>query len=206
MRAETLPAPLLPLPVADPVRPARTRTDLGARVVAAFTAILLLLMPMTALVAIGTDGPSAVAAVGLAVAAIVGTPLIAAWMLHRFVRPLGPLARGMARLGAGDLTGTVDAQAGGEPRAVLQSMQEVRERLSTAVGQVRTASLYETMHSIRGSSQSIREIIGVIDGIAFQTNILALNAAVEAARAGEQGRGYVLQEGGLVIACAIYKD
>jgi methyl-accepting chemotaxis protein len=49
-----------------------------------------------------------------------------------------------------------------------------------------------TMESIRASSHSIRDIIGVIDGIAFQTNILALNAAVEAARAGEQGRGFAV--------------
>jgi methyl-accepting chemotaxis protein len=49
-----------------------------------------------------------------------------------------------------------------------------------------------TMDSIRASSHSIRDIIGVIDGIAFQTNILALNAAVEAARAGEQGRGFAV--------------
>ena len=50
----------------------------------------------------------------------------------------------------------------------------------------------ETMGSIRASSHGIRDIIGVIDGIAFQTNILALNAAVEAARAGEQGRGFAV--------------
>jgi len=48
----------------------------------------------------------------------------------------------------------------------------------------------QTMRDIEGSSRKIADIIGVIDGIAFQTNILALNAAVEAARAGEQGRGF----------------
>ncbi|MET0519575.1 MAG: methyl-accepting chemotaxis protein [Burkholderiaceae bacterium] len=56
-----------------------------------------------------------------------------------------------------------------------------------AVGQV-----VETMKEISASSKKIADIIGVIDGIAFQTNILALNAAVEAARAGEQGRGFAV--------------
>ena len=49
-----------------------------------------------------------------------------------------------------------------------------------------------TMEDINHSSKKIADIIGVIDGIAFQTNILALNAAVEAARAGEQGRGFAV--------------
>ena len=58
-------------------------------------------------------------------------------------------------------------------------------------GQV-VGEVVETMGSITASSRKIVDIIGVIDGIAFQTNILALNAAVEAARAGEQGRGFAV--------------
>ena len=60
-------------------------------------------------------------------------------------------------------------------------------RGGTVVSQVVT-----TMDEINTSSRKIADIIGVIDGIAFQTNILALNAAVEAARAGEQGRGFAV--------------
>ncbi len=64
---------------------------------------------------------------------------------------------------------------------------EVAVRGGTAVSQV-----VQTMADINDSSRKIVDIIGVIDGIAFQTNILALNAAVEAARAGEQGRGFAV--------------
>jgi methyl-accepting chemotaxis protein len=61
-----------------------------------------------------------------------------------------------------------------------------------AQGGVVVDKVVQTMEAITGSSRRIADIIGVIDGIAFQTNILALNAAVEAARAGEQGRGFAV--------------
>jgi methyl-accepting chemotaxis protein len=67
-------------------------------------------------------------------------------------------------------------------------------RVAGEGGQV-VGEVVQTMRDIQDSSRQIADIIGVIDGIAFQTNILALNAAVEAARAGEQGRGFAVVAG-----------
>ena len=78
-----------------------------------------------------------------------------------------------------------------------QSTQEANQLAASASGVAQrggavVAQVVQTMGSIHASSKKIADIIGVIDGIAFQTNILALNAAVEAARAGEQGRGFAV--------------
>ncbi|OYT99776.1 MAG: hypothetical protein CFE40_00010 [Burkholderiales bacterium PBB1] len=87
------------------------------------------------------------------------------------------------------LTGTVKQSADSARQAnqLASSAAEVAARGGAVVSQV-----VSTMDEINASSQKISDIIGVIDGIAFQTNILALNAAVEAARAGEQGRGFAV--------------
>jgi methyl-accepting chemotaxis protein-2 (aspartate sensor receptor) len=70
-------------------------------------------------------------------------------------------------------------------------MPRVAQRVVTEGGQA-VRKVVQTMQGIDASSKKIADIIGVIDGIAFQTNILALNAAVEAARAGEHGRGFAV--------------
>ena len=87
------------------------------------------------------------------------------------------------------LTSTVkqSADAAHQANQLAASAAEVAARGGAVVSQV-----VATMDEINHSSKKIADIIGVIDGIAFQTNILALNAAVEAARAGEQGRGFAV--------------
>ena len=87
------------------------------------------------------------------------------------------------------LAGTVRSSAEAARRAGVLAAQatEAAQRGGVTVGQV-----VSTMDNINASSRQIADIVGTIDGIAFQTNILALNAAVEAARAGEQGRGFAV--------------
>ena len=82
------------------------------------------------------------------------------------------------------------AQAAEQANGLAASAAVVAQRGGTAVGEV-----VSTMGQITQSSRHIADIIGVIDGIAFQTNILALNAAVEAARAGNAGRGFAVVAG-----------
>jgi methyl-accepting chemotaxis protein len=88
-----------------------------------------------------------------------------------------------------ELNGTVKQNADN----ARQANQLAESASATAVrgGDV-VAQVVDTMAAISDASKKVVDIIGVIDGIAFQTNILALNAAVEAARAGEQGRGFAV--------------
>ena len=88
-----------------------------------------------------------------------------------------------------ELTATVQQNASNaqQARQLAHAASDVAAHGGEVVGQV-----VQTMGGIEAASRKIEAIIGVIDGIAFQTNILALNAAVEAARAGEQGRGFAV--------------
>ncbi|MFN9012889.1 MAG: methyl-accepting chemotaxis protein [Pseudomonadota bacterium] len=96
-------------------------------------------------------------------------------------------AASMEQLGA---TVRQNADNARQANQLASNSSEVAQQGGTMVREV-----VETMRGINESSRRIADIIGVIDGIAFQTNILALNAAVEAARAGEQGRGFAVVAG-----------
>ncbi|HEX7641331.1 MAG TPA: methyl-accepting chemotaxis protein [Burkholderiaceae bacterium] len=129
--------------------------------------------------------------------------------VHEGIASIDVASREIAQ-GNADLSSRTEAQAGvlaktagavdDLARAVQQSEDDARaaRRLSDNAagvaerGRAGIASVVETMDSIKKSAGKIVDIIGTIDGIAFQTNILALNAAVEAARAGEQGRGFAV--------------
>jgi methyl-accepting chemotaxis protein-1 (serine sensor receptor) len=91
-----------------------------------------------------------------------------------------------------ELTGTVrqNAENARQASQLAVNASDIATRGGSVVGQV-----VHTMQDIATSSSKVVDIIGVIEGIAFQTNILALNAAVEAARAGEQGRGFAVVAG-----------
>jgi hypothetical protein len=99
-----------------------------------------------------------------------------------------------------ELTSTVrqNAENAKQANQLAHAASEVAEKGGAIVGQV-----VDTMGSINDSSRKIFDIISVIDGIAFQTNILALNAAVEAARAGEQGAALRCGVGGARTGAAL---
>ncbi|THC46629.1 Cache 3/Cache 2 fusion domain-containing protein [Massilia sp. Mn16-1_5] len=105
----------------------------------------------------------------------------------RTERQAGSLATTSSSMG--ELTETVrqNAEHARQANTLAVSASSIAQKGGSMVAQV-----VETMESINQSSRKISDITGVIDGIAFQTNILALNAAVEAARAGEQGRGFAV--------------
>ena len=130
-----------------------------------------------------------------------GTDTIATASARNHCRQPGPV---LAHRAAGQLAGRdrvvdgradLDREAERRQRAPGQPAgRDARREIAVRGGEV-VAQVVDTMGAINESARKIADIIGVIDGIAFQTNILALNAAVEAARAGEQGRGFAVVAG-----------
>ena len=150
---------------------------------------------------------------------------LSAWLVRSITQPLERAVGLADAIAAGDLTVNVQDDRRDELGHLLRSLNAMGAKLREVVGEVRSGvesvssaarqanqlaaqaaeaaahggavveQVVHSMQSITDSSRKINDIIGVIDGIAFQTNILALNAAVEAARAGEQGRGFAVVAG-----------
>jgi methyl-accepting chemotaxis protein len=156
--------------------------------------------------------PPAAGEAGALMAALAATAAKLAGMIGEVRASAAGIATGTTEIATGnmDLSGRTEQQAS-SLEETASSMEELTATVRQNADSAHTASklalsasevavkggavvtdVVGTMASINDSSKRIAEIIGVIDGIAFQTNILALNAAVEAARAGEQGRGFAV--------------
>ena len=122
-----------------------------------------------------------------------GSPNLDYRLRHADLRkPQGVRWLGRSVASLSQLTATVQQTASSSQ--VANQLVATASGIATRGGDV-VAQAVTSMHDIAGSSRKIGDIIGLIDSIAFQTNILALNAAVEAARAGEQGRGFAVVAG-----------
>ena len=129
-----------------------------------------------------------------AVAVVLGLLLVVPVTLVNMRSICHPIDRALQfshAIARGDLTDHgIDTSGNDEAAGLLKSLEVMRVWLDRGGAEV--SQVVRTMQEINASSKKISEIIGVIDGIAFQTNILALNAAVETARAGEEGRGFAV--------------